>query len=140
VGNGNPIPHRSRTVVAERDRRYCVRCTGQGTDLHHRRKRSVRDAHQHCACNLVTLCRTCHSWAHAHPMAAAEQGYIVMTWVDEPQLVRVKAWWGWVEMDCEGESIWRPGPSTSGPNNEIMDNERYTRNVTDQSQNERHPQ
>ena len=131
MGGGNPIPTRSRTVVAERDRRLCVRCTGPGTDLHHRRRRSVRDVHQHCACNLVTLCRTCHSWAHAHPTAAAEHGYIVMTWIDQPREVGVRAWWGWVEMDCEGEATWFPGPSTSGPSNEIMDNKQYTRNVTD---------
>lgn len=140
MGNGNPIPNRSRVVVAERDRRLCVRCTGPGADLHHRRRRRVKDVHQHCACNLVTLCRTCHTWAHAHPTDAKAQGFIADSNADEPRLVFVKGWWGWLEMDCEGEAIWHRGPSTSGPNNEIMDNERYTRNVTDQSQNERHPQ
>lgn len=106
MGGGNPIPTRSREVVAERDRRYCVRCTGPGTDLHHRRKRSVKDEHQHCPCNLVTLCRTCHSWAHSQPVLSGEQGLIVATWIDNPTDALVKAWWGWIRMECDGGSMW----------------------------------
>lgn len=67
----------------------------------------MRDDHRHCPCNLVTLCRTCHAWAHANPDEAGAQGYIVSQWSESPGFVRVKAWWGWVEMDCVGESEWK---------------------------------
>lgn len=111
MGNRNALPPECRAVVEKRDRGLCVRCTGRATDFHHRRSRRVRDGHTHCSCNGVMLCRTCHNWAHANPVEAEAQGFIVTQWQDFPGFVRVKAWAGWMEMDCLGEAEWK----ASGP-------------------------
>lgn len=39
--------------------------------------------------NLVSLCRTCHAWVHAHPAKSYEQGWLVHSWND-PEDVPVK--------------------------------------------------
>lgn len=99
-----PIPARSREVVKSRERFRCARCqvpapTGH---WHHRRLRSVRDAHTHCACVGVWLCATCHAWAHAHPSDAREAGYLMSRFVNEPWTVPFKTPLGWRLPDCQG--------------------------------------
>lgn len=83
------IPERSHTLVRQRQRFMCLRCGGRGTDWHHRRKRNVKDRHQHCPCNGVLLCRTCHRWAHAHPALAVKTGFIVSSYENDPGAVPV---------------------------------------------------
>jgi hypothetical protein len=109
-GRGNPIPLASRIVVEHRDNRHCVRCGGIGGPWHHRRRRDVRDEHQHCACNGIILCKTCHAFVHSHPETAREQGWIVSAHVGQPFSVPVwTARYGWVTHDCEGRRKPWPG-------------------------------
>ena len=63
----------------------------------------MRDGHTHCPCNGVLLCNTCHVWAHSHPVMARGQGYIVSRHCSNPGGVVVKAWFGLIVLDCEGD-------------------------------------
>ncbi len=77
-------------VIRERDQDRCARC-GSPRDLHvhHRMLRSAgRDER---ACNKVTLCASCHHWAHHHPGAAMDEGWIVSRYRDAAE-VRVNHW------------------------------------------------
>jgi hypothetical protein len=62
----------------------------------------VVDAHQHCPCNGVLLCRTCHTWVHAHPLMARLAGLIVSRHVSEPWTVPISTPWGERYHDCLG--------------------------------------
>lgn len=101
---GNPIPTRSREMLAARDRGSCFRCGLHGTDWHHRRSRRVRDDHTHCPCNGITLCRACHDAVHARPADARDLGLIVPRDTTEPGRVAVKGFMGWVTLRCDGTS------------------------------------
>lgn len=104
------IPAAARATVQRRDGR-CVRCGASGaTQWHHRRSRRVADAHQHCACNGVTVCGACHRWAHAHPEAARNAGLIVSVFIAEPTTIPVKTYRGWSLHTCEGERQAFPAP------------------------------
>lgn len=98
----NHIPSARREQVKKRDGDRCVRCRGKGAEWHHRRSRSVRDEHQHCSCNGVWLCNTCHRWAHAHPFDARRDGLIVSRHVSVPASQPVTTWFGPASLDCEG--------------------------------------
>lgn len=101
---GNEIPTKSREVVRARDMGTCIRCGMGGTDWHHRRRRAVKNGHfQHCPCIGVTLCRTCHAWAHANPRRAQETGFIISAYEDEPFNQPIKMFGQhWATFDCEG--------------------------------------
>ena len=60
------------------------------------------DRHTHCACNGVLLCRTCHSWAHAHPETARAVGLVVSRHCEVPGMVPVWFFDGWWLLDCKG--------------------------------------
>lgn len=68
---------------------------------HHRRSRSVVDEHQHCPCNGVWLCSTCHSWAHAHPFEARTTGFIVSRHA-QPSEHEVQTFLGTLHLKCDG--------------------------------------
>lgn len=92
-----------------RDHHRCMRClvpapTGQ---WHHRRSRSVRDQHQHCPCNGVWLCPTCHRWVHDHPVQARETGFIVSKFVTEPGSIPIVTNIGERWTDCQGRAVTR---------------------------------
>lgn len=98
------IPGHRRSQVKEREHNRCFNCgvpTAHG-DWHHRRSRSVRDPHQHCACNGVWLCQTCHDWVHAHPFEARTLGLIVSRHVTNPGTVIATAYFGDILLDCTG--------------------------------------
>lgn len=99
----SPIPTKSRALVRERDRDQCARCTGRGSEWHHRRSRSVRDEHRHCACNGVWLCHTCHAWVHAHPFDARALGLIVSRHSVPTEKQMEHALFGWVRLTCDGK-------------------------------------
>lgn len=100
----NEIPTAKRQACAQRDDRRCLRCGGNGYQLHHRRGRAVRDDHTHCTCNLVTLCSVCHAWAHANPGLAMGQGWIVGRMTDRPSVVLVNtAQYGFAVLTCDGD-------------------------------------
>lgn len=98
------IPTKSRELVAARERRRCLRCgaPAQAGEWHHRRGRSVRDAHTHCACNGVWLCNTCHAQVHAEPFIARMMGWIVHRNEAEPGTVPVSTWYGVLLLQCDG--------------------------------------
>jgi hypothetical protein len=88
---GLQIPERSRKLVRVREMNKCLRCAmgSQALQWHHRRSRSVRDPHQHCPCNGVLLCPTCHEWVHKHPFEARGLGLIVSRHTAVPGTVPV---------------------------------------------------
>src|SRR5262245_60262872 len=101
----NDPPEAVRTTVRHRASHRCERCEVPAPNghLHHRRSRSVRDQHCHCACNLVWLCGTCHAWAHAHPWEAREAGWIVSRHVTEPTAVTLATIDGDRVLHCDGQ-------------------------------------
>lgn len=76
-----------------RDKNQCVRCrrAGSNLDVHHRLPKGIGGAQSRVAygmANLVTLCRSCHEWAHAHPVDALRDGFVVARH-DEPADVAI---------------------------------------------------
>lgn len=74
--------------------RRCVRCgTSRGPfHRHHRRVKGMGGDTRPCTdclCNSVTLCWLCHSFAHAHPEVAKEDGFIIPSSATEPGLFPV---------------------------------------------------
>lgn len=100
------IPQKVRIVVDAREQGRCLRCGGRGTDIHHRKRRREGG---HGLANCILLCRTCHQWAHANPLLAREQGFIVRANNDDdPAQTLVRAWWGWTWLTENG--AYRPTP------------------------------
>ena len=100
----NPIPAQARAILSSRDK-VCLRCLMPPSQLHHRRGRSVPDVHQHCPCNLLALCATCHEWAHAHPKSARRGGFLVPRAAEVPGHIPVKGVDGWWALGCDGAAI-----------------------------------
>lgn len=96
---GNEIPTKAREVVRERQGGQCARCGNRATALHHRKRRREGG---HGYENLVALCNTCHTFVHANPVVAIEQGYIVPIHVEDIAAVPVKSFMGWVLFDSDG--------------------------------------
>ena len=99
------IPGHRRDQVKQRDDNRCFNCgvpTAHG-DWHHRRSRSVRDEHQHCSCNGVWLCQTCHDWVHANPFEARRLGLIVSRHVTNPATQPARTYFGEILLDCTGQ-------------------------------------
>lgn len=100
------IPAISRIRVRVRDLQACARCfmpLEQG-HWHHRRSRSIRDTHRHCACNGVWLCAHDHQWVHAHPFEARQVGLIVSRHTAQPGTVPFRRGDGaWILPDCAGD-------------------------------------
>lgn len=94
-------------MVRQRDRHRCQRCgspTPRG-QFHHRRTRAVVDKHQHCACNGIWLCHTCHTWIHANPVKARDTGFIVSRYVEVPATVPAQTWMGLRHQHCNGHVV-----------------------------------
>lgn len=62
----------------------------------------MSDEHQHCSCNGIYLCRTCHDWVHAHPFEAKAAGWIVPRSNPEPGSVPATAHFAVLVLDCDG--------------------------------------
>lgn len=90
--NGRTALSVAREVVFTRARNRCEVCGGPATDYSHRRTRSVVGEHQHCPCNGIAACRTCHDRMHKHPQAARADGLHVSRYVPRPgdKTVRLK--------------------------------------------------
>lgn len=95
------IPQSSRQAVYERDNYQCQRCGVRGQHWHHRRTRAVKDEHQHCACNGITLCDDCHRWVHAHPEQARTEGFIVSRYTTHPGDTPIQTIYGPKHLECE---------------------------------------
>lgn len=98
------IPKIEREIVRGREKDRCIRCAvpSPSGHWHHRRSRSVKDKHQHCACNGVWLCSPCHQWVHAHPFEARQNGLIVSRHTNDPGIIPMQSAWGWRTHDCYG--------------------------------------
>jgi 5-methylcytosine-specific restriction endonuclease McrA len=98
----NEIPTKAREVVRARQEGACLRCGNTYTALHHRMRRREGG---HSYENLVGVCGTCHNWAHKHPQAAQQAGYIIPISVDDISAVPIKAYYGWVTFDRDGGTV-----------------------------------
>lgn len=90
-----------------RDRNTCTKCrrAGSSLDVHHRLPKGIGGAASKIAyglANLVTLCRDCHGWAHAHPVDAMACG-LVLARHDEPEEHPVVLPGRIIWMDYQGE-------------------------------------
>lgn len=101
----------AKRVVAARDGGNCLRCLGPATDVHHRLVKGMggsKDPLVAGLANLVSLCRICHDWVHAHPGEAYKAGWLVLRGTvpgDAP--IRLNAGeWLWLTDDgnarCDG--------------------------------------
>lgn len=114
---GTQIPALSRALVKNREMAACARCgagAGKRGHWHHRRSRSVKDEHQHCPCNGVYLCPTCHAWAHANPFDARAVGLIVSRYEMPTESPMWTQDTGWVLLDCHGGFETAPAHMTEG--------------------------
>jgi hypothetical protein len=82
-------------VVDDRDERCCWMC-GESMYItsgsrHHRQRRAVGG---HRVSVLILLCGSgttgCHGWVHANPNKARARGYIIPTWVHDPEEVPIQ--------------------------------------------------
>lgn len=104
--SSNAIPTRVRQVVRERDGGHCLRCGAAGTQVHHRRRRGVRDGHQHGYENCVSLCHVCHAWVHAHPIDARDAGLIVSMHELDVQTIVLMSYMGPITLEADGGIRW----------------------------------
>ena len=88
--------------MRERQGGQCLRCGNTYTALHHRMRR--REGGHGCE-NLVGLCHTCHEWVHKHPKLAQEAGYIIPIHIEDISVVPIKAYYGWVTFDKDGDTV-----------------------------------
>jgi len=73
----------ARKQALERDNGICVRCGNFASDVHHRKLKGMGGSKLlDTPANLISLCRTCHSWIHANPAESYELGYMVHSWAD----------------------------------------------------------
>lgn len=73
---------RAKRIVRDRDQSTCQKCRRRKPDLdvHHRKPKQMGGADAlttYGLANLVSLCRNCHSWVHAHPADAMELGLML---------------------------------------------------------------
>lgn len=85
----------ARDICQPDEVRCCQRCgSTRNLQRHHRRGKasggSDNRPHTQCPCNAVTLCLSCHFWAHTDGRAQAEdEGFIVSQAVDQPGSIGV---------------------------------------------------
>jgi 5-methylcytosine-specific restriction protein A len=73
--------------IFDRDDWKCVRCLGAANDVHHRKLRGMGGSKLlNTPSNLISLCRKCHNWTHAHPADSYNAGYLVHSW-DNPETI-----------------------------------------------------
>ena len=102
----------ARRLALARDGGLCQRCGLLAEDVHHRLLKGMggtRDGNiLYGPGNLVSLCRSCHSWVHQHPREGYATGFLVHSW-DIPGDVPLRAgshvkWLrpdGTAELECE---------------------------------------
>ena len=81
---------KARRLADARDGGKCLRCLAPAVDVHHRRPKGMGGtSNSYIAfglANLVSICRECHSWIHAHPEQGYSTGYLVHSW-DDPAAI-----------------------------------------------------
>jgi 5-methylcytosine-specific restriction enzyme A len=84
---------KTRRLVLARDGNLCLRCLEQAQHVHHRLLKGqggTSDAIiKYGLANLVSVCFSCHSFVHLHPLAGYETGFLVHSW-DDPENVPLK--------------------------------------------------
>ena len=93
-----------RRRIEKRDEDRCLMCArpvfGAG-QVHHRQLRS--QGGKHIVENGVLLCLWCHGWVHGNVRAAIESGFILPSWIDDPAMVAIKTWRGWIMLLTDGD-------------------------------------
>lgn len=83
-----------RKNILSRDEGKCRKCSRPATDVHHRQVKGMGGTsdprREYGAANLVSLCRACHNYIHAHPAESYEMGWLVHSWQD-PEDIPVPA-------------------------------------------------
>jgi hypothetical protein len=78
---GRRVWEQTRAKVLHRDGGRCLRCGSAATDVHHRIARGMGGSSKPRIAfgmdNLVSLCRSCHSWVESHRILAQETGWLV---------------------------------------------------------------
>lgn len=73
-----------RRVILGRDNEACVRCGYPANDVHHRIMKGMGGTRNeevaYGPANLISLCRECHVYVHAHPAKSYEEGFLVHSW------------------------------------------------------------
>jgi 5-methylcytosine-specific restriction enzyme A len=96
--------HVRRTILS-RDGECCVRCHYPACDVHHRKPKGMGGTSDEEVAfglaNLISLCRECHSYIHAHPAESYKLGYLVRSW-DNPELVKIETNLGSLEIRSDG--------------------------------------
>jgi 5-methylcytosine-specific restriction enzyme A len=78
-----------RKQILTRDDWKCVKCSGAANDVHHRKLKGMGGSKLlDTPANLISLCRTCHSWVHANPNESYKLGYMVHSW-DDPENIPI---------------------------------------------------
>jgi len=109
MGKSASIPPKARAQVKQRSHFRCERCgvPAPNGQWHHRRSRRVRDRHQHCPCNGVWLCGTCHRQVHGGKDAQRirDEGWIVSQFCKQPGVIPVTTKWGVRWHKCDGDYL-----------------------------------
>lgn len=83
----------ARKAALERDAGACRRCLRPATEVHHRAPRKMGGTKDEGIAfglaNLLSACRECHSWIHAHPEISYKEGWLVHSW-QNPEDVELK--------------------------------------------------
>lgn len=79
-----------RKEALARDDYHCRRCLKPATDVHHRKLKGMGGTSNRDVAfglpNLVSLCRECHTYIHAHPQYGYESGFLVHSWDDPAEI------------------------------------------------------
>ena len=80
----------ARRACFLRDEGNCQRCLRPATDAHHRKVKGMGgtgdEETKYGLANLVSLCRPCHNYIHAHPAESYELGWLVHSWQDPSEV------------------------------------------------------
>jgi len=83
---------KAKKACFERDEGKCRRCGREAQDCHHRKLKGMGGTAdpvlKYGLANLISLCRSCHNWIHAHPAESYEAGWLVHSW-DDPALIPI---------------------------------------------------
>lgn len=105
---GRRVWKETKDAVLKRDEGKCVRCLRPAVDAHHRRPRgsggSSRPEIAFGMTNLVSLCRSCHTFIESHRAEALQAGWLVSKWAD-PSTVPIKTSRGVIRLTDHGTII-----------------------------------
>ena len=98
----------AKRQVFLRDGGKCLWCLGEAADVHHRRPKGMGGTSDPYiafgVANLVSLCRSCHDYIHAHPAEGYRLGYLVHSWDDPAEIpIVLKPGTHYIRLRSDGE-------------------------------------